>query len=835
MADVYLATDLRHDRSVAIKVMRRETVGAAGRHRFLREISIAAKLSHPNIVPLFDSGEIGEAIYYVMPFIEGPSLRERLIRDGRLDLDDALAITTEVADALSHAHQRGIVHRDIKPGNILIEAGHARVTDFGVAKALEAAGTDSLTSGALAVGTLAYMSPEQASNPTTVDARCDVYALALVLYEMLSGDVAFQASTPDAMLAAKALAQFRPLRETRDDIPQQVDRAIARALEPDPSKRVASVAEFIAILRDPDSPEAQGRSARQRRRRYTVIAGAGIVVMSVAIALSTANKRDRAANAGVPAAGLGRIVVAPLLNGTEDKSLDVVGLMAGDWLTEGLQKTGILEVVPTLGVFEIDSITRRVRAPSRVLAEETGAGTVVSGAYYQRRDSLLFRLQVADQGGTRVAGTITDVATPTTDPIRGLEELRNRLMGWLSMHYDERLQLPKSGAEKPPTFEAFRAFSDGMTLYISTQNARALPLFLEAYRLDSSFVAALLYATLSLTNVDEWARADSLLRIVDERRNVLSPYDRALLDYRLGIIRGNGELALSASRTASRLAPASKAVYNHAVAAFQNGYIHEALSTIESIQPDRGSMRGFASYWSIYGSIVHALGDYDREQGIGNAARAAYPQRLMAFPPLLRALAARGRLSEIDAALRQARTLPPDPYFYWDHGALLIETAEELRAHGRPRDAARYFTELRDWAAARDSVPRMKWRVVQALYALGRWPEASSTLATLRHSDPENVDYVGMTGLLHSRMGRRAEAMLIADTLARRRKPYELGMPSTYRARIAATLGDRDLAVEALLRAFAEERPFQVWVHRDIDLESLRGYAPFQRILRGKD
>jgi tetratricopeptide (TPR) repeat protein len=533
--------------------------------------------------------------------------------------------------------------------------------------------------------------------------------------------------------------------------------------------------------------------------------------------------------------GLGRIVVAPFLNATENKSVDLVGLMAGDWLTEGLQKTGILDVAPTSGVFEIDSLTRRARAPTRALAEETGAGTVVTGAYYLRRDSLLFRLQVVDQGGRRVVGTITDVAAPVSDPISGVEELRNRLMGWLAMHYDERLQVPAAGAERPPTYEAYRAFSEGMTLYIATQNARALPLFLEAYRRDTSFVPALLYATLSLTNVEEWQRADSLLQIVELRRNALSPYDRALLDYRLGVIRGNGELALSATRTAARLAPASKAVYNHAVVAFQNGYIHEALSTIESIEPDRGAMRGFASYWSIYGSIVHALGDYDREHGVGVAAREAYPQRLMAFPPVLRALAAKGRLAEIDETLRLARSLPPDPYYYWDYGALLIETGEELRAHGHPNEAAKYFTELRDWAAARDSVPRMKWRVVQAFYALGRWSEAASALSTLRLADPQNVDYVGMTGLLAARMGQRASAMLVADSLAQRRKRYELGIPSLYRARIAATLGDRDLAVEALRQAFAEERPFQVWVHRDLDLEPLHGYPAFERILRGKD
>src|SRR5256712_2524663 len=187
MAIVYLAQDLKHRRSVAIKVLHPELAAAVGTDRFLREIEIAASLTHPHIVPLHDSGEADGFAYYVMPYVEGESLRERLSRETQLPLDGAVQIAREVADALAYAHSHDVVHRDIKPENILLEAGHAVVSDFGIARAISAAGGEKLTATGLAVGTPAYMSPEQLAGGEHVDGRTDVYSLGCVLYEMLAG------------------------------------------------------------------------------------------------------------------------------------------------------------------------------------------------------------------------------------------------------------------------------------------------------------------------------------------------------------------------------------------------------------------------------------------------------------------------------------------------------------------------------------------------------------------------------------------------------------------------------------------------------------------------
>jgi serine/threonine-protein kinase len=190
MATVYLAEDLKHHRKVAVKVMRPELAATLGSERFLREVEIAARLSHPHILPMYDSGEANGLLYYVMPYVEGESLHARLRRENQLPVDEAMRLAREISEALAYAHDHGIIHRDIKPANILLSAGHALVADFGIARAVGAGGA-SLTQTGLAIGTPQYMSPEQATGASDVDGRTDVYAVGSILYEMIAGEAPF--------------------------------------------------------------------------------------------------------------------------------------------------------------------------------------------------------------------------------------------------------------------------------------------------------------------------------------------------------------------------------------------------------------------------------------------------------------------------------------------------------------------------------------------------------------------------------------------------------------------------------------------------------------------
>ena len=249
MATVYLAEEAKHGRQVAIKVLRPELAATLGAERFLREIGIAARLSHPHLVPLIDSGDAGGLLYYVSSYMPGGSLRERLQREGKLSVRDALRIAEEVSTALDYAHRAGFVHRDVKPENILFADGHALLADFGVARVCHGEGDDRVTAAGIAVGTPEYMSPEQASGDCDIDGRSDIYALACVMYEMLTGAPPFQADSHRALMARHVLDTPPRVRALHPEIPSSIDDAISLAMAKDPAMRFGSSCDFVSAMR----------------------------------------------------------------------------------------------------------------------------------------------------------------------------------------------------------------------------------------------------------------------------------------------------------------------------------------------------------------------------------------------------------------------------------------------------------------------------------------------------------------------------------------------------------------------------------------------------------
>jgi eukaryotic-like serine/threonine-protein kinase len=254
MATVYLAQDLKHDRKVALKVLKPELAAIIGASRFLVEIKTTANLQHPHILSLHDSGEVDGTVFYVMPYVEGESLRDRLNREKQLPIADAVRIAGEAADALGYAHTRGVIHRDIKPENILLHGGHALVADFGIALAVSNTAANRLTETGMSLGTPTYMSPEQATGERTLDARSDVYALGCVLFEMLTGEPPFTGPTAQSIVAKVLTDQPRRVTELRRSVPANVEATILQALEKLPADRFATMAEFAAALRDTRAP-----------------------------------------------------------------------------------------------------------------------------------------------------------------------------------------------------------------------------------------------------------------------------------------------------------------------------------------------------------------------------------------------------------------------------------------------------------------------------------------------------------------------------------------------------------------------------------------------------
>ncbi|MDP2470115.1 MAG: serine/threonine-protein kinase, partial [Candidatus Palauibacterales bacterium] len=249
MATVYLAEDLKHCRQVAVKVLRPELAAAIGVERFTREVEIVAGLTHPHILMLIDSGEADGHLFYVMPFVDGDTLGARIKKDGKLPVREAIRIMDQVASALSYAHEHGIIHRDVKPGNILLSGDQAIVADFGIARAVEAAGGPKLTGTGMAVGTPAYMSPEQAFDHGMVDSRTDVYAMGCVLFEMITGRPPYESPTAMGLFAKHATDRTPSLQQLDPDVPLFVDRAVSRAMAKSPDDRFESPREFAETLR----------------------------------------------------------------------------------------------------------------------------------------------------------------------------------------------------------------------------------------------------------------------------------------------------------------------------------------------------------------------------------------------------------------------------------------------------------------------------------------------------------------------------------------------------------------------------------------------------------
>ena len=290
MATVYLARDLRHGRPVAVKVVRPELSGPGGTARFLREIELAARLQHPHILPVFDSGAVddgagGRTPYFVMPFVQGETLRARLAREKQLSIEDATALATEVADALAYAHANGVVHRDVKPENILLSGGHAVVADFGVAKALEtgqsseapAQGDPSaLTQIGFAIGTPNYMAPEQATGRDRVDARADQYSLGCVLYEMLAGTPPFAGGSAQSVIARNMTAPRPHVGKVRHGVPEALEDVVIRAMAIDPGDRYPDMAALATALRQ------SRESARPRRKTVLAVIAAAAVAAGAA-------------------------------------------------------------------------------------------------------------------------------------------------------------------------------------------------------------------------------------------------------------------------------------------------------------------------------------------------------------------------------------------------------------------------------------------------------------------------------------------------------------------------------------------------------------------------
>ncbi|MFC1628865.1 protein kinase [Gemmatimonadota bacterium] len=835
MGAVYKAEDTTLHRLVALKTLSGHlTEDEEAQERFIREAQSASSLNHPNITTVYDFIEDDDTRLICMEYIEGKTIRN-MVESGIVSVGKAIDIITQAAEALEAAHKKGILHRDVKSANIMVNMeGRVKVMDFGLA---QLAGKSQLTRTGTTMGTLSYSSPEQISG-RTVDRRSEVFSLGVVFYELLTGQLPFAATNEAEILFAIINNEPPKLSKLRDDVPELVEAVIARMLEKDPDLRYQNCGDVINDLKgirkemETSTVGITGVLERvqvNKRKKVVIRIGMGITVV-VAIAVATVLLSN-------PGVRLNEEMVAVDIfeNRTGETSLIEVGRIAASFLTESLRSMSIADVVPVNITAEAqdylnsqtgESVTNRARL--RAFAEETGAGVLVTGSYFQVNEELIFEVELISSRNMELISSVKDIRGSSDNPMEVIDLMRQRVAPVLASYLDTDLFDYTNAFSQPTSYEAWRLYSKAMDTFFLSQSA-SIPLCYEAHALAPEWFTPLLWVLAPLSNAGRFSETDSLVAIMNAHREELTPLEILTVDYYQAKSQG---ARWEKYRVVTQMAEIdSDHKYSAALSAIDINRPSEAVEYLEQMDPTRGWLRKWGGYWSQYLAALSMLDEHKRELKIVRWGQKLHPDwnsmiRYEAF-----AYAALGKVKKILPLLERGFPLPAQR-------SSRRTLAQILRGHGHHDAAQQLLDETIEWYRSRppeeQQTAAYRAQLANILYFAEEWDESQALYSTVSYDYRPDLDWY--LGRIAARKGDREEALRCIDNIRERHAslPYDLGQSEYMQATVFCLLGDHDRAINLLKEAHNKGLTYSSTMRFHIDLSTMAGFPPWEEFIRPK-
>ena len=841
MGVVYRADDTKLQRTVALKFpLPWQRFDAGVKERFLHEARSAGALDHPNICSIYETGETEDGQFFLaMPLYDGETLKTRLARDGALPIEDAIGIATQIAAGLSAAHRAGIVHRDVKPANVmLLRDGTVKILDFGLAKVHDLA----LTAARARLGTVAYMAPEQIEG-LPVDGRADLWALGVVLYEMLTSQRPFGGEYDVAV--AHAIVHVDPMRASlvRSDITAGLDKIVAKLLCKDPSARYSSAGEAAAAIAECQPGEAarhwplRPRDSGGTRPRITVRTAALALPVFAAIAAVVVagflTLRKPASSAPAPM----RLAVLPLENRTGNPALNEWGEYAGDVLTRSIDLAGPVAVIPASTVRDAIRALGSPEAPSPAdVARRTGASHVVTGSMARVGGSIRFDIEFAD------ARSVVRLLSP--DPVSGPADSLEAVIGRLaertaaaSLAVFQQRPAWMGGYTLPSTIGMYRDYLATFQLFCQTRFADVIATGNRVLEKSPEFVPVMGLVRTAYWNVGRTTEADSVHGRLEQLRDRMTPSERVEHDWMGGLIDGDTSLTARSAEEMFRIDPTSKYGFAAGFTAFRLRRLEAAVEYFLAVDLDLPCQSAWFPWWRYTAAAYHLLSMYEEELALAQRGAARFPDHPGPYDMELRAAAANGRLRAIDSLLARVADLPPPGSAAL--GTLAINAALELRAHGHAERADRFIEVGMEWFESRPPAEHRSERG-QAFLAAGRWADADTLFAGVIRAataadNPAYSRSLGDRGVALARLGRHDEALEVSRRLERiPGRPVLTSYGTAARAAIAAARGDSEGAIRLLGDAFQHGYPYDISMHQSPWWDPLRNEPAFRALILPK-